>query len=265
MAWFRFWATFRRRLGGYLALVLLIGLIGGTAMGAARCGTAHAVVVLDVLGEHQPFRPQREPHPPEHRGRCDRRLRRDSHRHDPPLTSRFECRELCRAQCLSVESRRNAQQRLRASRRQRRRPLLRHGSPHDHRGPHGRSDPCRRGRHVSRRRCPLRAACGVGCSVGLLCQRGQHRTRSLRTEPGSASPRRPQGGRCRPVQRCSGAGRHRGRELDFRRVHAGIDSTTHAVLHAEFGGGVAARRWQSRRGGRRGGDHSGRTAWGPTQ
>jgi hypothetical protein len=34
VAWFRFWATFRRRLGGYLALVLLIGLIGGVAMGA---------------------------------------------------------------------------------------------------------------------------------------------------------------------------------------------------------------------------------------
>jgi hypothetical protein len=34
VAWFRFWATFKHRLGGYLALVLLIGLIGGAAMGA---------------------------------------------------------------------------------------------------------------------------------------------------------------------------------------------------------------------------------------
>ncbi len=34
VAWFRFWATFKHRLGGYLALVLLVGLIGGAAMGA---------------------------------------------------------------------------------------------------------------------------------------------------------------------------------------------------------------------------------------
>lgn len=34
VAWFRFLATFKYRLGGYLALVLLIGLIGGAAMSA---------------------------------------------------------------------------------------------------------------------------------------------------------------------------------------------------------------------------------------
>ena len=34
MAWFRFRATFRRRLGGYLSLVLLVGIVGGVAMGA---------------------------------------------------------------------------------------------------------------------------------------------------------------------------------------------------------------------------------------
>ena len=32
MAWFRFRATFRRRLGGYLVLAVLIGLVGGVAM-----------------------------------------------------------------------------------------------------------------------------------------------------------------------------------------------------------------------------------------
>ena len=34
LAWYRFRSTFRRRFGGYLALVLLVGLMGGLAMGA---------------------------------------------------------------------------------------------------------------------------------------------------------------------------------------------------------------------------------------
>jgi hypothetical protein len=34
IAWYRFRATFARRWGGYLAVVLLIGLVGGLAMGA---------------------------------------------------------------------------------------------------------------------------------------------------------------------------------------------------------------------------------------
>ncbi len=34
VAWYRFRATFRRRWTGYLALALLIGLVGGLAMGA---------------------------------------------------------------------------------------------------------------------------------------------------------------------------------------------------------------------------------------
>ena len=34
VAWFRFRATFRRRSGGYLSLVVLVGLVGGLALGA---------------------------------------------------------------------------------------------------------------------------------------------------------------------------------------------------------------------------------------
>src|ERR1700679_1902592 len=34
VAWYRFRATFGRRWGGYLAIVLLMGLVGGLAMGA---------------------------------------------------------------------------------------------------------------------------------------------------------------------------------------------------------------------------------------
>jgi len=34
VAWYRFWATFGRRWGGYLSIVLLIGLTGGIGMGS---------------------------------------------------------------------------------------------------------------------------------------------------------------------------------------------------------------------------------------
>ena len=34
VAWYRFQGTFHRRRGGYLAIVLLIGLVGGIAMRA---------------------------------------------------------------------------------------------------------------------------------------------------------------------------------------------------------------------------------------
>src|SRR3984957_7958363 len=34
LAWYRFQATFHRRWGGYLTVVLLVGLLGGLAMGA---------------------------------------------------------------------------------------------------------------------------------------------------------------------------------------------------------------------------------------
>ena len=38
VAWYRFRATFRRRWGSYVALVLLVGFIGGIAMGAVAAG-----------------------------------------------------------------------------------------------------------------------------------------------------------------------------------------------------------------------------------
>ena len=34
VAWYRFTSTFSRRLGGYLAIVVLVGLTGGIAMGS---------------------------------------------------------------------------------------------------------------------------------------------------------------------------------------------------------------------------------------
>ena len=34
IVWYRFTATFRRSWGGYLSMVLLVGLIGGIAMGS---------------------------------------------------------------------------------------------------------------------------------------------------------------------------------------------------------------------------------------
>ena len=43
VAGYRFRATFRRRRGGYLAIVLLTGLVGGLAMGAIA-GAPHAAV-----------------------------------------------------------------------------------------------------------------------------------------------------------------------------------------------------------------------------
>ncbi len=35
VAWYRFGATFGRRWGGYLSLVLLVGLVGGVALASA--------------------------------------------------------------------------------------------------------------------------------------------------------------------------------------------------------------------------------------
>jgi hypothetical protein len=38
VAWYRFRATFARRWGGYLSVVLLIGLVGGISMGSIAAG-----------------------------------------------------------------------------------------------------------------------------------------------------------------------------------------------------------------------------------
>jgi hypothetical protein len=53
VAWYRFRATFARRWGGYLRMVLLIGLIGGIAMGAVagarRTDSSFPVYLASVL------------------------------------------------------------------------------------------------------------------------------------------------------------------------------------------------------------------------
>src|ERR1039457_1552536 len=80
VAWYRFRATFRRRLGGYLTLAVLIGLVGGVAMGSmvaarrprradppgrrgggrgAGGGPPPLCVLPEVPGQHQPVRPHR--------------------------------------------------------------------------------------------------------------------------------------------------------------------------------------------------------------
>ena len=45
VAWYRFTATFGRRWGGYLAIVVLIGMIGGIAMAAVSGRETHAIFV----------------------------------------------------------------------------------------------------------------------------------------------------------------------------------------------------------------------------
>ncbi|MGZ7085521.1 MAG: ABC transporter permease [Ilumatobacteraceae bacterium] len=54
VAWFRFRATFRHRLGGYLALVLLIGLIGGAAMGAVAAARRTQSSYSEFLASTKP-------------------------------------------------------------------------------------------------------------------------------------------------------------------------------------------------------------------
>jgi hypothetical protein len=53
VARYRFRTTFGRRWAGHLALVLLVALVGGLAMGGS--GPAHPVVLLRLLGQHQSF------------------------------------------------------------------------------------------------------------------------------------------------------------------------------------------------------------------
>ena len=55
VAWYRFRVTFGRRRGGYLSVVVLIGLIGGIAMASISRRPAHPIVLSDLLGQHQPI------------------------------------------------------------------------------------------------------------------------------------------------------------------------------------------------------------------
>src|SRR5271154_430226 len=52
VAWYRFRATFRRQWSGYLAIVLLVGLVGGLAMGsiagARRTQSSYPVFLADT-------------------------------------------------------------------------------------------------------------------------------------------------------------------------------------------------------------------------
>ncbi|MGZ4764318.1 MAG: hypothetical protein ACXVH5_01420, partial [Ilumatobacteraceae bacterium] len=54
VAWFRFRATFKHRLGGYLALVLLTGLIGGAAMGAVAAARRTQSSYSEFLASTKP-------------------------------------------------------------------------------------------------------------------------------------------------------------------------------------------------------------------
>ena len=59
-AWYRFVPTWRRQRGGYLTLVLLIGLVGGIARVYSR-GPAHGVVVFHVSCWNQSVRSHHRP------------------------------------------------------------------------------------------------------------------------------------------------------------------------------------------------------------
>jgi hypothetical protein len=69
VAWYRFAATFGRRQGGYLTLVLLIGLIGGIALGSVAAARRTQSSYTTFLAATNPSDPN-----PRVARRADRRL-----------------------------------------------------------------------------------------------------------------------------------------------------------------------------------------------
>ena len=57
VATYRLRATFGRRWSGYLAIVLLVGLLGGLAIGSIAAARRTQSVVPHLSGQHQPVRP----------------------------------------------------------------------------------------------------------------------------------------------------------------------------------------------------------------
>jgi hypothetical protein len=49
VAWYRLRATFGRRWGGYLSLVLLIGLIGRVAVGAGAAASVNGLILVNLV------------------------------------------------------------------------------------------------------------------------------------------------------------------------------------------------------------------------
>ena len=64
VAWYRFRATFGRQWGGYLSIVVLIGLLGGLAMGAVAGAAADSVCLPDLPLRFAGFGPRGDGLPP---------------------------------------------------------------------------------------------------------------------------------------------------------------------------------------------------------
>ena len=59
VAWYRFHATFARRVGGYVALVVLVGLLGGVAMASVAAARSTQSSFPSFYGRYEPVRPGR--------------------------------------------------------------------------------------------------------------------------------------------------------------------------------------------------------------